>query len=546
MPDTPDAGTLARAVAIGAPTRDHDSENFPTASRLLAPEHRAKVMAFYRFVRTADDIADSTLPPREKLSRLAAMEAALRDAATTLPEAARLHAAGTGTPEARAMLSAFRQDATRARYADWDDLDSYCARSAAPVGRMLLRLHGEDAALAPAADALCAALQVLNHLQDLGPDRATLGRIYVPMPWLAEAGGEARFFEDDRARRPLLDAMLDRCEAWLDEAASLPREGRSRRLAIQSAMTLGLARRLLARLRAADPLAGRIALSRGDFALALAGAFAPPSDSAIVRARVGRAGSSFARGMAVLRGERRRGLHAVYAFCRVVDDIADSAAPAFEKRRALAQWRRKLARPDCALSRELATARQNFALPLEECEAMIAGMRTDSAPRVRIADEAALDLYCRRVAGSVGAMAIRIFGAPDAHGFGVALGRTFQLVNILRDLDEDAARDRVYIPLSLLGEDAPAASLLASVRLTAACAALLAEAEAGFARAEAELPRHDARALFPARVMMWGYRRLLDRLRDQDFARRGERARLSRGERARMALFALRGARFAR
>jgi hydroxysqualene synthase len=533
-------------VAIGAPTRDHDGENFPTASRLLAPEHRGKVMAFYRFVRTADDIADSALPPAEKLARLAAMDAALDNPATTLPEAARMHATATGSQEARAMLSAFRQDATRTRYADWDDLDSYCARSAAPVGRMLLRLHSEDASLAPAADSLCAAFQVLNHLQDLGPDRMALGRVYVPLPWLAEAGGEARFFGDAAARRPLLDAMLERCEAWLDEAAALPRDGRSKRLAIQSAMTIALARRLLARLRAADPLAGRVALSRADFALALAEAFTPPSDAAIVRARVGRAGSSFARGMAVLRGERRRALYAVYAFCRVVDDIADSAAPGFEKRRALAQWRRKLARPDCALSRELAIARKSFALPLTECEAMIAGMETDSAPRLRIADEAALDLYCRRVAGSVGAMAVRIFGAPDADGFGLALGRTFQLVNILRDLDEDAARERVYIPLSLLGEDAPAATLLASPRLPAACAALLAEAEAGFARAEAELAEHDARALFPARVMMWGYRRLLDRLRVQDFSRRGERARLSRGERARMALFALSGARLAR
>jgi phytoene synthase len=311
-------------------------------------------------------------------------------------------------------------------------------------------------------------------------------------------------------------------------------------------MTLALARRLLARLRAADPVAGRVALTRGDFALALAEGLAPPSDAAIVRARVGRAASSFARGMAVLRGERRRALHAVYAFCRAVDDIADSAAPPFEKRRALADWRRKLARPNCALSRELALAREAFVLPLEECEAMIAGMETDSAPRLRIADEAELDLYCRRVAGSVGAMAVRIFGAADAHGFGLALGRTFQLVNILRDLDEDAARERVYLPLSLLGEDAPAAALLASPRLPAACAALLAEAEAGFARAEAELAQHDARALFPARVMMWGYRRLLDRLRIQDFSQRGERARLSRGEKARMALFALRGARFAR
>ncbi len=523
------------------PQRDERGENFPVASRLLAPELRAKVLAFYRFARTADDIADDpALDPAAKLARLDAMAALLDDPAGPLRE--------VGTEEARVLLSAFRQDAVQTRYADWAELEAYCGRSAIPVGRMLLRLHGEaDPAALRAADALCTALQVLNHLQDLVPDRERLGRIYLPVPWMEMAGGEAAFFAPaNPARRAVLDAALDRVEADLDIAAALPRLLQSR-LKRQAAVTLACAWRLLARLRAADPVPGRVALTKGDFAIAAFAALWPaPTDEALVRARVAQARSSFARGMAVLKGERRRGLFAVYAFCRAVDDIADGAMPLPEKRSALALWRTKLDRPDCALSRELAWARERFALPRSECEAMIEGMETDSAPRLRLADEAALDLYCRRVAGSVGALAMRIFGLAGAEGFGFALGRTFQLVNILRDLDEDAARDRVYLPLSLLTAhgipDGPASAIMAHPRLPALCAVIAAQAEAGFAAAEAEMARLDARALKPARVMMWGYRRLLARLVAQGFGTPRGRVRLSAGERLRMAAVALRPA----
>jgi squalene synthase HpnC len=539
------------SVAVSdTPTRDHDEENFPTASLLLAPAQRAKVMAFYRFVRTADDIGDSPdLPPAAKLARLDAMERALDDPATAVPEARRLHELGVGTAEARLMLSAFKQDATQGRYADWAALEDYCRRSADPVGRMLLRLHGDggNAEALAAADALCTALQVLNHLQDLVPDREALDRVYLPVSWMELAGGEAAFFDPANAerRRPVLDAALDRVEEALDRASALPRLLRARRLAWQSAVTTALARRLLARLRTADPVRGRVALTRADFARAFAAAPSlGPRDAALVRRRVARAGSSFARGMAVLRGERRRALWAVYAFCRAVDDVADGATPEAEKRRFLREWRGKLARPDCALSRELAWARGAHGVPLAECEAMIAGMETDAADRLRLPDEAALDLYCRRVAGSVGAMSVRVFGAPEAEGFGLALGRTFQLTNILRDVDEDALRERVYVPLDMLAEagipDGPAAGIVAHPRFAGICEGLARRAEAGFAAAEADLPRYDARALLPARVMMWGYRRLLERMAARGWAAGArQRPRLTPAEKGRMAWMAL-------
>jgi phytoene synthase len=260
---------------------------------------------------------------------------------------------------------------------------------------------------------------------------------------------------------------------------------------------------------------------------------------------VRRAGSSFAAGMATLQGERRRALWAVYAFCRAVDDIADGAMPEAEKRGFLAAWRGKLAAPDCALSRELALAARGFDLPRAECEAMVAGMETDAADHLRLPDEAALDLYCRQVAGSVGALSVRIFGAPGAEAWGLALGHTFQLTNILRDVDEDAARERVYIPRTLLDAagipPGPARAIVAHPAFPAICERLAERAAEGFARAEAELPRHEVRALHPARVMMFGYRRILEILRARGWAGARPRARLSPREKLGMAVFALTG-----
>src|SRR3712207_3983916 len=154
-------------------------ENFPLASLVLSPEHRDAVLAFYGFARAADDIADDPKrSPAEKLERLDGLERALVSGDPGAPEAARLHAAdarhGAGIAEALDLLRAFRQDAVKARYGDWAELMDYCRLSANPVGRFLLALHGEDASAQAPADALCTALQVLNHLQDCRLDRERL------------------------------------------------------------------------------------------------------------------------------------------------------------------------------------------------------------------------------------------------------------------------------------------------------------------------------------------------------------------------------------
>jgi len=547
---------MSRSAAI-TPTephraKTHRDENFPVASHLIAGPLRQAVLAFYRYVRAADDIADDgALSSAEKLARLDAFERALVTGDDSEPLALALHDAdarfGCGLEEARMLLDAFRQDAVKTRYADWAELRDYCRRSADPVGRFLLRLHGEqrhpDGARAQeAADALCAALQILNHLQDLEKDRAALDRIYLPTPWLDLAGGEAAFFDpaNGDARRPVIDAALDRVDRLIDEARFLPGLVRSRRLAAESAVTLELASRLAAKLRRGDPVVARVDLGKPDFLRATGRALArltrrrrDPAP-AIARRIVAASGSTFRIGMAALPGARRRAIHAVYAFCRVIDDIADGCAPVTEKRDLLDTWRREInALPDApttAIGRELASAMGAYDLPHEEFHALLDGMEADAQPRVRIADDAAFDLYCRRVAGAVGVLSIRIFGVPQAHDFALTLGHALQIVNVLRDVAADAAMERVYVPLSRLAahglSDAPARELVRDPRFGHVCAELAGEAEAGFAQVDAMLETLDRARLKPAILMMEGYRPLLSRMRARGFTQDGERLRL--------------------
>lgn len=259
--------------------KDRGDENFPVGSVLISARLRPHVHAFYAFARNADDIADSAiLSAADKLARLETMRAVLageRQAGS--PSATRLReslaATGVTARHSLDLLAAFRQDATKHRYASWDELTDYCRLSAMPVGRHVLDLHGEAADTHAPSDALCASLQVLNHLQDGTKDLAELGRSYLPEDWLADAGGSR---EDLRgpagtpALRAVWTRMLDRCDALNAEARELPRRVKSRRLRLETAVIAGLACRLAARLRRSDPVATRVRFTRGDAAASVA------------------------------------------------------------------------------------------------------------------------------------------------------------------------------------------------------------------------------------------------------------------------------------
>lgn len=252
-------------------------ENFPVGSWLLPVKHRPHVMAFYHFVRAADDIADSSvLDAEEKLRRLDLFEQALvgdEQASASLPKAGSLRKSltQTGVTDRHALdlLAAFKQDATKTRYADWADLLDYCVHSASPVGRFLLDLHGENKALYRFSDPLCDALQILNHLQDCQDDFRQLDRVYLPLVFLTKAGIDETALlapKASSALRSVLDTVLDGTDDLLKRAFELPSALISRRLGAESAVILETARELSDLLRRRDPLSGRVALSKPVFA----------------------------------------------------------------------------------------------------------------------------------------------------------------------------------------------------------------------------------------------------------------------------------------
>lgn len=250
--------------------KGHGDENFPVASWLVARRHRAPIMAFYRFARAADDVADHPgLSGDEKLRLLDGFERTL-DGRGREPAAEPLRRAiaerGLDASHARELLDAFRLDARKARHATFAELMDYCRLSAAPVGRFVLDVHGEARSLWPRSDALCAALQVNNHLQDCGRDRRELGRVYLPAELLDAAGARAEDLARPRATPALLSVIRDlagRSQALLDRSRPFAGEVADRRLRCEVAVIQRLAERLAGDLSRRDPLAERVALRRG-------------------------------------------------------------------------------------------------------------------------------------------------------------------------------------------------------------------------------------------------------------------------------------------
>jgi farnesyl-diphosphate farnesyltransferase len=269
-----------RAEGVETPSgKWRSSENFPVGSFLIRRRLRVHVHAFYRFARNADDVADNpALAADDKIARLDRMAAILdgasgadSPAATAMRQS--LLETGMTAQHCHDVLHAFRLDAVKLRYRDWDDLMEYCRYSASPVGRQLLDLHGERRTTWPASDALCSALQVLNHLQDCADDYRQLDRVYLPLEDLAAERTEVKALTAGVASpglRAVLDRLLGRTAELVDQARGLPPLVNSRGLRWESAVIVALAERLLRRLRHGDPVATRVALRKSDFLAAFA------------------------------------------------------------------------------------------------------------------------------------------------------------------------------------------------------------------------------------------------------------------------------------
>jgi hydroxysqualene synthase len=248
--------------------KGHRDENFPVASWLIHPRHRAVILAFYNFVRTADDIADhAALPPQEKLSLLDRLGAGLTGQSEEDEVAVRLRnqldAHSLSPKHAQDLLAAFKLDVTKLRYRDWDDLIGYCSLSAMPVGRFVCDVHGESRTVWPANDALCAALQIINHLQDSKEDYLNLDRVYVPLDALAACGTTVEALGAERASPPLLDclhALAVRTGRLLGESDVFAQLINDWRLGLEVSVINTLAHRLTRMLTTRDPLSERLHL----------------------------------------------------------------------------------------------------------------------------------------------------------------------------------------------------------------------------------------------------------------------------------------------
>jgi farnesyl-diphosphate farnesyltransferase len=273
------AGAMAESLTVETPSgKERGDENFPVGSFLIRRDLRQHVHAFYRFARNADDIADNpALSAEEKLRRLDRMEAVLdgaegHDSPASVAMRASLLETGTTFQHCRDVLRAFRLDATKLRYEDWADLMEYCRYSASPVGRQLLDLHGEDHDTWPPSDALCSALQVLNHLQDCAEDHRNLDRVYLPRQDLdacSAAIAELQAPQSSRGLRCVIDRLLDSTDQLIAQARDLPPRVKSAGLRRECAVIVDLAGRLSRHLRRGDPLATRVKLRPVDFAAAL-------------------------------------------------------------------------------------------------------------------------------------------------------------------------------------------------------------------------------------------------------------------------------------
>ncbi len=233
-------------------------------------------------------------------------------------------------------------------------------------------------------------------------------------------------------------------------------------------------------------------------------------------------GSNFYYALWLLSPARRDAMFAVYSFCRAVDDVVDSGRPVEMAQRELDRWGQEIAR--CyegwsahPITQALAPVVRRYQIPPSLFDDIVTGMAWDLTPR-RYATFAELEQYCYYVAGAVGLIAIRVFGCrrPQSEIFARQLGLAFQLTNILRDVAEDAAQGRVYLPQEDLKKFRVSEAQMVSRQFSDSMSALLqfegTRARQAFAAARAAITREDRWALTPALAMAVVYERLLDQM----------------------------------
>jgi squalene synthase HpnC len=571
----------------------HHYENFNVASWLLPKELHQHFYNLYAYCRWADDLGDEVPETERALELLDWWERELEGCYQGRPShpvfvALRETILAKDIPEQpfRDLLKAFRQDQTVKRYPTWESLLDYCVYSANPVGRLVLYLCGyRDEERQKLSDATCTALQLANFWQDVSRD-LDKGRIYIPLDAAARHGVSE---EDIVARRfsdrytALMKDLILRTRALFEEGLPLARQVRGRLsvdLEMFSRGGLGVLEaipsvgydtlhrrpeigklkqaRLLGRVLVGQVFSAKPDAVRGKEVASDAGGAADVARSYQACHRVAReARSNFVYAFYLLPKAKRDGIAALYAFMRLVDDVADQGDDLARKQRGLAHWRAALdqaatgvgAFVDGSSAWELLAAprgapevlpalvdtMRRFNMPARYLHDLISGAEMD----LTVASYPTFDRlreYCYRVAGTVGLTCTHVFGFRDRRALDLAekLGLAFQITNIIRDVHEDAAVGRVYLPeedqarFGVLPKDFSNSQSTLGVREL-----LRFEADRAFHLYQEgsellDLVEPDSRSALW--LLVHTYHALLARIESLDFAVFGERVRLTKAE----------------
>ncbi len=527
------------------------SENFPVASFLIPKHAREPILALYQFARSADEISDDhTLSNDVRKTRLLEIyNGFLSGDINKIPYPARdyYRFALNGTYNIKhglALLEAFIQDTDKKIYKNWAETLGYCRRSAATIGRHVLEATNEFAADVSLSDNICTVLQLINHLQDLKADYMNDGRCYFDTSFFPDCSEIIAEKESESINKGKLE-VISELKEMLNSSKSIVSSISSIRVRCEISVICEVAALLLKKLEVNDILTSRVQLTKPEkikallFGIAKA-IFVLPKLSRKASSIAFKSRSSFLKPMLRLDKERRRAILCFYSFCRLVDDAADDCTDVEKAVENINFWKDELEKiysdkvmylPTHPISRELELHVKKYGVEKKYLEEIIAGQEMDISGQMLRPSNDVFDTYCYRVASCVGLASVKIFGYKEKNSvkienFAASLGKALQIINIIRDVKEDARKGRIYIPKSLLEEVGHPLVTPEQiyddydrfeVELEPALKKLGEIADFNFNRAMKSLPVRERYNMRPALLMKKIYQKYLEKMREYHF-----------------------------